>query len=430
MATLITNAQVWQQTQLVKTNLLIEQGKIKAIDPQLTAATTRADQVIDAANHFVSPGLVDVHVHLREPGQTAKETIATGTAAAAHGGFTTVGAMPNVDPVPDTPERVAAMVAANRTKAKVHVAQYASITTGRAGDQLIDFAAVKQAGAFAVSNDGSGVQTANTMYQAMVGAAKAGLPLAAHVEDDSLYQGGVMNAGPVAEQLGLPGINNVSEAAQVARDVMLAEASGVHYHVCHVSTAESVRVVRDAKRAGINVTCEVSPHHLLLTDEDITMDNPMLKMNPPLRSPRDRAALIAGLLDGTIDFIATDHAPHTDAEKAGSMRTAAFGITGIETAFATMYTALVKTRLISLGQLINLMSTKPAELFGLTAAGHLAVGEAADLAIIDLDHQYQIQAADMLSKGHNSPFIGWSVYGDVLMTLVDGQVAYRKDQAK
>lgn len=428
MTTLIKNAQIWQQDRLQTNDILIEDGRIKAIGHQLHEQFGAADHVICADEHFVSPGLVDVHVHLRDPGQTAKETLETGTLAAAHGGFTTIGAMPNVDPVPDTPAKVAKMVARNQQEGHVHVAQYASITEQRTSETLVDFEGIKQAGAFAVSNDGSGVQTAGTMLQAMQGAAKAGLPLAAHVEDDSLYHHGVMNAGPVADRLGLPGINNVSEAAQVARDVMLAEASGVHYHVCHVSTAESLRVIRDAKRAGINVTCEVSPHHLLLSDEDITMDNPMLKMNPPLRSPKDRAAMVAGLLDGTIDMVATDHAPHTDAEKAGSMKTASFGITGIETAFAVMYTAFVKSHLLTLGRLIELMSTRPAQLFGLTDAGQLTVGSPADLAIIDLDHEYEIQAAQMLSKGHNSPFIGRHVYGDVLMTLVDGQMAYGKDQ--
>ncbi|BDZ31639.1 dihydroorotase [Lactiplantibacillus sp. WILCCON 0030] len=427
MSTLIKNARVLDAEQLTTKDILIEDGKIKAIGHDLNQQYGAADHVICAADRFVTPGLVDVHVHLRDPGLTEKETIETGTLAAAHGGFTTIGAMPNVDPVPDTPAKIALMVAENAAKAHVHVAQYASITTNRQGDELVDFEGVKQAGAFAVSNDGSGVQTAGTMYRAMCGAAKAGLTLAAHVEDDSLTMGGVMNAGPVADKLGLPGIMGISESSQIARDVLLAEASGVHYHVCHVSTAESVRVIRDAKRAGINVTCEVSPHHLLLTDADITLDNPMLKMNPPLRSPKDRAALIAGLLDGTIDMIATDHAPHTDAQKSGSMKTAAFGITGLETAFATLYTALVKTRLLTLSQLIDLMSTKPAQLFDLDQAGRLAPGMPADLAIIDLDHEYEIKAATMLSKGHNSPFIGWHVYGNVLMTLVDGQVVYGKD---
>jgi len=428
MSTLIKNAKILEAEQLTTQDILIEDGLIKAIGHDLNQQYGPADHVICAADRFVTPGLVDVHVHLRDPGLTEKETIETGTMAAAHGGFTTIGAMPNVDPVPDTPEKIALMVAENQTKAHVHVAQYASITTNRTGDELVDFDGVKKAGAFAVSNDGSGVQTAGTMYQAMCGAAKAGLTLAAHVEDDSLTMGGVMNAGPVADKLGLPGIMGISESSQIARDVSLAEASGVHYHVCHVSTAESVRVIRDAKRAGINVTCEVSPHHLLLTDADITMDNPMLKMNPPLRSPKDRAALIAGLLDGTIDMIATDHAPHTDAQKQGSMKTAAFGITGLETAFATLYTALVKTKLLTLGQLVDLMSTKPAQLFGLTRAGRLAPGQPADLAIIDLAHEYEIKADEMVSKGHNSPFIGWHVYGNVLMTLVDGQVVYGKDQ--
>lgn len=428
MSTLIKNAKILQAEQLTTQDILIEDGLIKAIGHDLNQQYGPADHVICAADRFVTPGLVDVHVHLRDPGLTEKETIETGTMAAAHGGFTTIGAMPNVEPVPDTPEKIALMVAENQTKANVHVAQYASITTNRSGDELVDFDGVKRAGAFAVSNDGSGVQTAGTMYQAMCGAAKAGLTLAAHVEDDSLTMGGVMNAGPVADKLGLPGILGISESSQIARDVLLAEASGVHYHVCHVSTAESVRVIRDAKRAGINVTCEVSPHHLLLTDADITMDNPMLKMNPPLRSPKDRAALIAGLLDGTIDMIATDHAPHTDAQKQGSMKTAAFGITGLETAFATLYTALVRTKLLTLGQLVNLMSTAPAKLFGLTKAGQLQPGQPADLAIIDLDHKFEIKANEMYSKGHNSPFIGWQVYGNVLMTLVDGQVVYGKDQ--
>ncbi|ETY73511.1 dihydroorotase [Lactiplantibacillus fabifermentans] len=428
MSTLIKNAQILQAEQLTEQDILIDDGRIKAIGHDLNQAYGPADHVICAADRFVTPGLVDVHVHLRDPGLTAKETIETGTMAAAHGGFTTIGAMPNVDPVPDTPEKIALMMARNAEKAHVHVEQYASITKNRVGDELVDFDGVKQAGAFAVSNDGSGVQTAGTMYQAMLGVAKAGLTLAAHVEDDSLTYGGVMNAGPVADKLGLPGILGISESAQIARDVMLAEASGVHYHVCHVSTAESVRVIRDAKRAGINVTCEVSPHHLLLTDADITMDNPMLKMNPPLRSPKDRAALIAGLLDGTIDMIATDHAPHTDEQKTGSMQTAAFGITGLETAFATLYTAFVKTRILTLSQLIDLMSTNPAKLFGLKQAGRLAVGMPADLAIIDLKHDYEIKANQMFSKGHNSPFIGWHVSGNVLMTLVDGQVVYGKDQ--
>lgn len=424
---LITNAKILRDGQLRSMEILIKAGRIAAIAPQVAVEASTIDQRFDVGGAFVSPGLVDVHVHLRDPGFTAKETLATGTLAAARGGFTTVGAMPNVDPVPDTPQRVAAQVARNQAEGHVHIAQYASITTDRTGDELVDFAGVKAAGAFAVSNDGSGVQTAGTMLQAMRGAAQAGLPLAAHVEDDSLTAHGVMNAGPIAQRLGLPGIPNVAESAQLARDLMLAEASGVHYHVCHVSTAESVRVIRDAKRAGIHVTCEVSPHHLLLTDEDIVHDDPQLKMNPPLRAPRDRAALLAGVLDGTIDMVATDHAPHTRADKKGSMATAAFGITGLETAFAVLYTQLVQPRILTLGQLVDLMSTKPAQLFNLPGAGQLKVGAPADLAVFDLAHPAVIDGNQMLSKAQNSPFIGWPVVGTTLLTLVGGRVAYRKE---
>lgn len=426
MTTLIQNAQRLDHDQLKPTDILIDQGRIQAIGPNLAATCGTVDHVIAANRNFVSPGLVDVHVHLRDPGLTDKETIETGTLAAAHGGFTTIGAMPNVDPVPDTPARVAAMVARNKQQAHVHVAQYASITTGRTGHQLVDFKGIKAAGAFAVSNDGSGIQTAQTMYRAMQAAASVNLPLAAHVEDASLTNHGVMNAGPVAQSLGLAGIPNVAESAQLARDLMLAEASGVHYHVCHVSTAQSVRLIREAKRAGIRVTCEVSPHHLLLTDADITQDDPMLKMNPPLRSPNDRAALLAGVLDGTIDMIATDHAPHTAAQKQGSMATAAFGITGLETAFALLYTHLVKPRILTLGQLLQLMSTRPAQLFHLNA-GQLRVGAPADLALFDLERSHRIQADQMLSKGRNSPFLGWSVLGTTQLTLVAGRIAYRKE---
>lgn len=426
MTILIQNARMLDHDQLKPTDVLIDQGRIQAIGPNLAATSGPVDHVIMANGSFVSPGLVDVHVHLRDPGLTAKETIETGTLAAAHGGFTTIGAMPNVDPVPDTPGRVAAMVTRNRRQAHVHVAQYASITTGRAGNQLVDFQGVKAAGAFAVSNDGSGVQTAQTMLRAMQAAAAADLPLAAHVEDASLTNHGVMNAGPVAQRLGLPGIPDVAESAQLARDLMLAEASGVHYHVCHVSTAQSVRLIREAKRAGIRVTCEVAPHHLLLTDADITQDDPLLKMNPPLRSPSDRAALLAGLLDGTIDMIATDHAPHTAEQKQGSMATAAFGITGLETAFALLYTHLVKPRILTLGQLVQLMSTRPAQLFHLNA-GQLRVGDSADLALFDLKRSHQIRADHMLSKGRNSPFLGWPVFGTTLLTLVAGRIAYRKE---
>lgn len=421
---LIKNGQCLVNGHLEVQDILIEDGIITAIG-QLSNPQPAVNEIIDAQGLFVSQGLVDVHVHFREPGQTAKETIKTGSLAAARGGYTTVAAMPNVIPTPDTPERIKALIAKNEQDAAVHVLQYATITTDRGGDELVDFEALKAAGAFAFSNDGNGVQTSGTMYKAMQAAAELNMAVVAHAEDDSLTYGGVMHEGDSSKRLGLPGIPSVSETAQVARDVVLAGATGAHYHVCHVSAKETVQVIRAAKRAGVHVTAEVSPHHLLLSDAGITSDNAMLKMNPPLRSETDRQALIQGLLDGTIDMIATDHAPHTDAEKAQSMLKAPFGITGSETAFAMLYTKFVKTGQFSLAQLINWMAVAPADVFGIETAGHLAVGAPADLAIFDLTTASEIKREDFLSKGHNSPFVGETVYGGTKLTLVDGEVAYR-----
>ncbi|GAT18291.1 dihydroorotase [Secundilactobacillus silagincola] len=422
MKRLIKNGQCLVDGHLQVQDILIADGKIEKFGQHL-AANVPVGQIIDAQGLFVSPGLVDLHVHLREPGQTDKETVKTGSLAAAHGGYTTIAAMPNVIPAPDTPKRMQDMLALNQRDGAVHMVQYATITTDRGGDELVDMAGLKAAGAFAFSNDGNGVQTACTMYQGMKQAAALNMAVVAHAEDDSLTYGGVMHEGGVSKRLGLPGIPSVSETAQVARDVALAAATGVHYHVCHVSSAATVQVIRAAKAAGVNVTCEVSPHHLLLSDETITSDNAMLKMNPPLGSERDRQALIAGLLDGTIDVIATDHAPHTDAEKAQSMLKAPFGITGSETAFAMLYTRFVKTGLFSLAQLINWMAVQPAVLFGLNA-GQLTEGAPADLALFDLTTPFTINANDFLSKGHNSPFIGEQVLGKTVRTIVSGQDVY------
>ena len=423
-ATKIQGGTVFLNGQLVKTDLLIENGKIAAIGNDLPVA----DTIIDASGKLVTPGLIDLHVHFRDPGLTQKETITTGTMAAAHGGYTTVGAMPNVLPAPDTPERVADQVKVNQTKGAVHVLQYATITEGRKGDQLVDFTGVKKAGAFAVSNDGSGVQTAGTMYQAMKAAKVAGLPLAAHVEDNSLLFGGVINAGKKARQLGVPGILPVTESAQLARDLMLAQATHVHYHVCHVSTKESVNLIRLAKAQGIRVTAEVSPHHLLLCDEDIKANNSNYKMNPPLRGKADQAACLAGLLDGTIDMIATDHAPHTEADKGPDLMKAANGITGLETAFALLYTRLVLPGKVRLTELLQWLTAGPADTFNLQGAGHIQPGMPADLAIFDLYKQFTFKDEDYLSKGHNTPFTGWNVQGQTEMTLVDGRVVYQREE--
>ena len=427
MKTLIKNGQVFLAGKLTQQDILIKDDRIQAIGSHLEHLRS-TDRVIDAKGKLVSPGLIDVHVHYREPGQTYKETIKTGSQAAAHGGFTTVCAMPNVDPAPDTPEKLRNMEKLNAQDGVVHIYQYATITKNRTSEEPVDYQALKDAGAIGFSNDGSGIQTAGAMMTAMEGIAATGLPLAAHVEDESLKLDGVMNAGDRAAKLGLPGIPGVAESSQVARDLLLAQATGVHYHICHVSTKESVALVRWAKQQGIPVTCEAAPHHMLLTEDDVTADDPNFKMNPPLRSEADRQAVIDGLLDGTIDMIATDHAPHSKEEKTGDLRHAAFGITGSETAFSTLYTRYVRTGVFTLAQLLNWLSRRPAELFHLDQAGTLMPGQPADIAIFDLEHPHVLSAGEYYSKGTNTPFTGHRVYGTTVLTMVAGQVVYEQKE--
>lgn len=424
MKTLIKNIQFLEKdNDLTPGALWLEAGKIKALGESFPEELF--DEIIDGKNALASAGFVDVHVHLREPGFTYKETIATGSKAAAHGGYTTICAMPNLNPVPDNLEKFSALVEKNQTDGLVKILQYAPITNGLKSEELVDMAALKKAGALAFTNDGVGVQTAGTMYLAMKKAHEVGLALVAHTEDNSLLFGGVMHEGKKNKELNLPGILGVTESSQIARDIMLAEATGCHYHVCHVSTKESVRVIRDAKKAGIHVTCEVTPHHLLMDEEDITKDHGYFKMNPPLRSTADHAALIDGLLDGTIDCIATDHAPHGYEEKNQSMLKAPFGITGSETAFSLLYTKFVQQDIFTLEQLINWLTVKPAEIFNLNA-GKLAVGHPADLTLINLEETYTSKEEDYLSKGVNTPFTGEVVTGKIQMTLVNGQVVYKE----
>lgn len=423
MHTLIKNAKV-MGPQSFTGDILIADGKISALGRHLFAPADAT--IIDAKNNAVLPGLVDVHVHFREPGFEQKETIKTGAAAAAHGGFTTVVAMPNLDPVPDNVIDLRQLIKKNHSDAKIHVEQFAAITKGLHSNDVADYQALKDAGALGFSNDGVGIQDAATMYQAMQAAARVDAPIVAHIQDDGLMAGGVISTGTKAQAFGLPGINHVSESAQLARDLTLAEATGVHYHACHVSTKQSVELIRDAKARGVNVTAEATPHHLLLDYEHIPANDPNYKMNPPLRAEMDRLALLDGLEDGTIDMIATDHAPHTAEDKAGDFSTAAFGIVGSETAFALLYTSLVKSGRFTLDQLIQWMSTNPAKAFGLPA-GTIGIGQPADLTIIDLNKQYKIDANTWLSKGKNSPFIGREVSGQVLYTLADGQIAYEEE---
>jgi dihydroorotase len=406
---------------LTEKHLYLEDGKIARITDE--PPDTQGHEVIDAAGMLVAPGLIDMHVHLREPGYEYKETIATGTMAAARGGFTTIACMPNTRPVIDTPDVLREVYRKAAEAGHARVLSYACITKNELGRELTDFAALKEAGAIGFTDDGVGVQNAQMMKDAMTLAASLGLPIVAHCEDDTLVRGAPVTDGSFARKHGFKGIPNESEAIHVGRDALLAEATGVHYHVCHVSTEQSVRLIRLAKSVGVRITAEVCPHHLLLSDEDIPGPDANWKMNPPLRSPRDVAALIEGLEDGTIDIIVTDHAPHSREEKAKGMQTAPFGIVGLETAFPLLYTHFVATGKWTLSFLLDRMTAKPAEVFGLPY-GTLEPGRPADVTIIDLSNERTVDPDQFFSKGRNTPFAGWKLKGWPRRTIVNGITAW------
>ena len=421
MAIRIDHATWYKNGELQKSSIRMEDG----IFTDLDATPLETDQVIDATGYTVAPGFVDVHVHLREPGGEHKETIATGTAAAAAGGFTTICPMPNTRPVPDDRETLDALFKKIEETASVRVFPYAAISKNQLGQELVAFEQLTDA--FAFTDDGVGVQSAAVMREAMTRAAAVEKSIIAHCEDDSL-KAGCVHEGAYSAREGLQGIPSLAESIHIARDVLIAEATGCHYHVCHVSTKESVRVIRDAKRAGIRVTAEVTPHHLVLTEDDIIGRDPNFKMNPPLRSEADRQALLAGLQDGTIDCIATDHAPHAAEEKALGIERAPFGITGFETAFPLLYTKLVEPGIFTLNQLFDWMSRKPADLFDLPF-GRIEVGAPADLVLLDLETVRTVQPDQFLSKGKNTPFAGASLTGYPVLTLVGGEIVFKGEKA-
>ncbi|NOU95373.1 dihydroorotase [Paenibacillus sp. LMG 31456] len=422
----ILNAQtVATGNELTKKHILLEGNTIEQmIEAAGALPETAGHTVIDAAGKLVTPGLIDMHVHLREPGFEHKETIASGTRSAARGGFTTIACMPNTRPVIDTVETVKYVLDKAETEGIVRVLPYGCITKNELGRELTDFDALKQAGAIGFTDDGVGVQSAQMMKDAMAKAASIGLPIIAHCEDNTLVEGAWASEGEFSRKHGLKAIPNESEAIHVGRDVLLAEATGVHYHVCHVSTEQSVRLIRHAKQFGIKVTAEVCPHHLLLSDEDIPgLDDANWKMNPPLRTPKDVQACIEALLDGTIDILVTDHAPHSEEEKAKGVNLAPFGIVGFETAFPLLYTKFVATGQWTLQFLVDKMTTLPAQVFGLPL-GTLEVGKEADITIIDLDTEKAVDPAEFASKGRNTPFIGWNLKGWPTHTIVGGKVVW------
>ena len=361
------------------------------------------------------PAFTDLHVHFREPGQTWKETIRSGSLAAARGGYTLVCAMPNLNPVPDSPETLALEQAVIDRDAVITVLPYCSITKGRKGLELVDIHALK-AHCVAFSDDGSGVQDEEMMRKAMEAATREDVILAAHCEDNSLLHGGYIHDGRYAAAHGHKGICSESEWGQIARDLKLCEETGCRYHVCHISTRESVELIRAAKARGVRVTCETGPHYLTLCEDDLQEDG-RFKMNPPLRSADDREALIEGLADGTIDVIATDHAPHSAEEKGRGLAGSAMGIVGLETAFPVLYTKLVRTGRISLERLVEALSIAPRRIFRLPEVSE-------DYVEVDLDTPFTIRSADFASMGKATPFEGWEVYGKVCRTVYQGKTVY------
>jgi dihydroorotase len=404
----------------------IEDGVIREIGPNLAAG---AGETLDASGSVVAPGFIDIHVHFREPGGEASETLETGLAAAVAGGFTAVATMPNTKPVIDQPELVAAQIEQSRRLGLARIFPVAAVSLGSQGESLTDFAALKAAGAVAFSDDGRPVKTAGLLREALELSRDLGVPISEHCEDASLTAGGVINEGPVADKLGVRGIPNSSEDVCAARGVVVAEATGGHLHVAHLSTAGALDLVRQAKRRGVRVTCEVTPHHFALTDEAVLAFGSNAKMNPPLRSAADLAAIRAGIVDGTVDAIATDHAPHAADLKAKPLDAGApFGIIGLETALGLGLSELVHTGLISLWHMISLLSSNPARIIN-QPLGRVRVGGAADLTLFDPDFVWTYRAAEGRSKSHNTPFDGRTFRGAVTATVVAGNIVYRRGQS-
>ncbi|OMF22752.1 dihydroorotase [Paenibacillus sp. FSL H8-0548] len=426
MSLWIMNGSVWNEASgaLESKHIQITNGKIDAVIDGGQTPDTGSSEVIDAQGKLVSPGFIDMHVHLRDPGFEYKEDIATGTRSAAKGGFTTIACMPNTRPVTDTAETVSYIKNKAEQVGIVKVLPYASITKNELGRELTDFASLKEAGAIGFTDDGVGVQNAQMMKNAMALAQSMDMPIIAHCEDDTLVEGAWASEGEFSRKHGLKAIPNESEAIHVGRDVLLAEATGVHYHVCHVSTEQSVRLIRLAKQIGVRVTAEVCPHHLILSDEDIPgLEDANWKMNPPLRTPRDVKAVIEALEDGTIDMVVTDHAPHSAEEKARGVLLSPFGIVGFETAFPLLYTKFVQTGKWTLGFLLQRMTADPARVFRLPT-GRLEQGAPADITIVDLNSERSVDPSTFASKSNNTPFGGWKLSGWPVTTIVDGAVVW------
>ena len=420
MEYLLKNGQVFTNNRFQSVDILLRDGQIAAVGGSISSGGSVS---INLGGAFVFPGLVDVHVHLREPGFSYKETIAAGTLAAAHGGYAHLGAMPNLNPVPDSRAHLQVQLEAIARDARVHVHPYGAITVGERGEELADLAAMAP-DVLGFSDDGKGVQDSKMMERAMCLARDLGKPIVAHCEDNSLLRGGYIHDGEYARLHGHRGICSESEWGQIARDLELAKRTGCKYHVCHVSAKESVELIRRAKAEGVDVTCETGPHYLLMSDMDLQEDG-RFKMNPPIRSRADREALVEGILDGTIDMIITDHAPHSAQEKSLGLEKSLMGVVGLECAFAVLYTGLVKTGILSLEKLLDLMHTAPARRFGVGTP--IAPGQPADLTVFDLEKKWTVDPEKFLSLGRATPFAGWEVQGACKMTLIGGEIAWQEE---
>lgn len=420
MDRILRNAMVYRPSGFAKNDVFIRNGKIERIAPQLPPLEGVSES--DMSGCCIVPGLVDVHVHFREPGFSCKETIRTGSLAAAHGGYTTVCTMPNLNPFPDTVEHLEKQLEIIRRDAVIHVLPYGTITMGEEGRELSDMEGMAPFVA-GFSDDGRGVQDRDMMRAAMQEAKRLGRIIAAHCEVNSLLTGGWIHDGEYARAHGHRGISSESEWAEVARDAELAKETGAAFHACHISTKESVDILRRARAEGADVTCETGPHYLVLCDRDLQEDG-RFKMNPPLRGEADREALIEGILDGTVSMIATDHAPHEAEAKSRGLERSAMGVVGLETAFAVMYTHFVKTGRITLEKLVELMSVNPARRFGI--GSFLEEGQRADLAVFDLSREWVVNPEEFLSKGRATPFEGERLFGRCVLTLADGEEAWNE----
>ena len=419
MKILFKNATVFKDNKFEKLDILIENNKITDLDFKIQGEDF--DFIYDLQNLYILPGLIDVHTHLREPGFIYKETIKTGTMAAARGGYTTICSMPNLNPVPDCLENLQIQLDAIKNNAVINVYPYGSITKKEDGKELSNFEEMQDK-VIAFSDDGKGVQSEEMMRNAMEEAKKYNKKIVAHCEDNSLLHDGYIHDGEYAKQNNHKGICSESEWKPIKRDIEISKKTGCEYHVCHISTMQSVDIIRKAKKEGVKLTCETGPHYLVLNDMDLQEDG-RFKMNPPIRAEEDRQALIEGIKDGTIDMIITDHAPHSKEEKSKGLEGSSMGIVGLEVAFPILYTKLVKTKIITLEKLVELMNTNPRHIFGIGT--EIKVGEIADLTVYDLNEEYKIDTDEFVSMGKATPFEGETVFGRCKMTMVNGKIVYK-----